>query len=350
MNDKSKMLLISIADELSISRSENDTWVLDTIYSATGRMALAALWNNMISLKNINEKNGKERCISVKYLKGKMRKIYHIFAILLEEELINEEQEKLIEEIYNAYLYNGYFYHMDSWISPSSKSSALYNRIELVRGIEPNENVYMSGLGPYRQVGGQEKLSVQTETDIEDFLHLGEGLLKYWNDLLEGIRGNDLCYQPTDLEYLRVNNFRQLGYWKDYMPINKKWGLARNGKGEKQYFLYEKNKETVTYYRIPEWRVEKGRDSYLKIASALLKWYKALPPIKAKKRQGMVYIECGYKLPVREINFLKLYSWPVEYKGENFKNLDFKRKMSLTLYPLFKSQMEKLGYEFKEEG
>lgn len=75
MNDKSKMLLISIADELSISRSENDTWVLDTIYSATGRMALAALWNNMISLKNINENNGKERCISVKYLKGKMRKI-----------------------------------------------------------------------------------------------------------------------------------------------------------------------------------------------------------------------------------------------------------------------------------
>lgn len=53
----------------------------------------------------------------------------------------------------------------------------------------------------------------------------------------------------------------------------------------------------------------------------------------------------NYLLPPRELNFLKLYSWP---KTCTKIPSDFKRKISKEVFIAIKSLLTDAGYEFKE--
>lgn len=75
-----------------------------------------------------------------------------------------------------------------------------------------------------------------------------------------------------------------------------------------------------------------------------MKRYGTLPEIKAAAGGGLVEIELGYRLPPSEEVFFKLYSWPARYDAPHV----FTRTMAEQVYPVFKRELEAIGYRFLE--
>ena len=60
-------------------------------------------------------------------------------------------------------------------------------------------------------------------------------------------------------------------------------------------------------------------------------------------------IKLGYRLPPSEENFFKLYSWHVRYDFTSKTPQVFTRMMARQIYPMFKHELESMGYCFVEE-
>ena len=88
---------------------------------------------------------------------------------------------------------------------------------------------------------------------------------------------------------------------------------------------------------------------YRRIAIALLKRYGTLPGSEVKASGDLIEIKLGYRLPPSEEEFFKLYSWPVRYDFSSKLPPVFTRKMTRQIYPMFKHELESIGYCFVEE-
>jgi hypothetical protein len=72
--------------------------------------------------------------------------------------------------------------------------------------------------------------------------------------------------------------------------------------------------------------------------------YGTLPPIEYYEDGALVHIHLNYLLPPRELEFLKLYSWPGKCTS---LPCDFDRKLSKEVFKAIKEILLSEGYDFK---
>ena len=336
-------LLNSISKELNIPKTAGNEWVCQIVYSVAGQMALASLWDHTEDSDTI----------SIQHFKDRMKQIFDAYRSLFPQVqyMLPENTSDLLDDIYTTYLRTGYLYHSAYQISPCIPSTAAYQNLVLHRGFSPDTKLFMSGLGFY----SIQKLSAE-KTIANMFCLQQQSFDAYLQELLGNDEWTAITF-PDSAEYLRLDPPFTRGYWKREPDKDGRISLVRYGEPNKIYLFYRYDGGQYWQKSIPIWRLQdffsnvpSSLGEYRRIAIALLIRYRTLPSISVKKEGDLCEINLGYRLPPSEEYFFKLYSWPVRYDFSAREPQVFRRKMSKDIYPMFKHELEAMGYCFLEES
>ena len=336
--EKFGRLLYSISDELNIRRgtSESDEdFKHRIIYSAISRTTYASLWD-----KDFDE----ESFVSVTHVKEKAAELLNIYLQLYPEVRIDAE---LPEELYKIFLTTGLVYHKAYRVVPSIYRETVQGKILFLRGMPPNEKVFVSGAGFYRC--DEKNFPVKEKfSDICDMFGLSEKDLEtIWQDILAKSVWH-VTQDWQDMEFLRVSPPFNKGYWQDKPERDGKISLARIGQFEpRSYYIYKFSEGEFFCSQIPQWQTyDKNLLSgvYRKFSCACLAVLKTLPPTEFKTDGDIVHVNFKYLFPSSELCLMRLYSWP-----QFFNKLpnDFKRTFDTKIFFALKPLFEESGYEFK---
>lgn len=345
MTPATNSLVDEISKQLSITRASESVreWSCRVIYSAVGKMALASLWDSPED----------ESSVSIQHFKKRAEEICSaLLAICPEAEpFFSVNRDWLFGELYTIYRRTGYLYHSPYQASPAARTTAAAEKITFFRGLSPDINASMSGLGLYRpdiaEAGGQ---SVAQMYELQE-----QPMQEYLEELLSAGEWQEIDW-PQDSCFLRLSPSFSQGYWKEAPDRDGRISLAYYGNINRIYVFYYYNDGRPLQKQLPAWRTRDFRAAnandqgeYRRIANALLLRYNSRPSIRVKIYGGLALIQTGYRLPPAEEDFFKLYSWPVNYDIDLNKPQVFARKMALSVYPVFKKILEAAGYHFMEE-
>lgn len=332
-------LIASIGRQLNIPGPDDSERICRIVYSVAGRLALASLWD-------YTEDKGP---VSIQHFKKRIAKVFDAYESLCPEVTVMLPQDKtdLIDEMYSTYLRCGYFYHSAYQIAPAAPAQAGYGALTLCRGASPDAGLSISGLGLYSHSGEGKAAG----GSIAAMFGLQEQTLgRYLDELLESGEWETAAW-PENTEFLRLAPPFSRGYWQQEPNRDGRISLAKYGEPNKLFAFYRYDNGVYRQKPIPQWRIEDydsagsgGFGEYFRIAAALLNRYEALPEIKAAASGALVEVKLGYRLPPPEEAFFKLYSWPARYDAPQV----FTRTMARQVYPVFKHELEAIGYRFVE--
>jgi|GEM_PF-426908 hypothetical protein len=353
---ESLQLLNKVQQELLGKAYQEDIWKWHMIYSLCGQMALVSLWD-----AGEDSDDTTDGCISIRHFKKRISQICHAYSALW---LQGKPLLRLEELIYTQYRRSGFLYHRDLYVAAAATQCAVCGKIKLHRGIEPEKQFLMSGLGFYQfyENGTEDKPAAEL------FGLPVQSLSAYLNEMLDGSSWHPQKEWPKGTEFLQLQRTNGGKYWKTAPDKDDCFSLARYGEIRQSYVFYRWDREQERYLasEIPLWRLqdfradsvescEAGRLGYRRIASALLLRYDRLPKIHVKIRGNLAEISLGYILPPEEEDFFRLYSWPADYSvytTDNIKGQDsnhFHRSMIQPVYrQAFRPLMESIGYTFEE--
>lgn len=326
-------LLSAVAHKYYIHKGtqepEND-WKTRLVYSICGMMAYASLWDNSA-----------EEPISIVYLKRKVRSMLANYKSMYPElsGCLPYVSEELEDEIADQFLIAGVVYHRPNRIAPSMKHEESFSNILFQRGIALDSISCVSGIGFYSKhdkVMNPERIKAMFGLEQENLQIL-------WRVTLSSAswKSNPLFEYGT--EYLRLKPPFSQGYWVNKPDTTGTVSILRTGmQGAQLYYLYRYSGTTIEVSSLPQWQVESY--NYRSLACACLSTYGTLPPIEYFEDGAIVHIRINYLLPPRELEFLKLYSWP-----EICTSLpcNFRRKLSTEVFTAIKNVLSDEGYEFK---
>lgn len=332
--DKYNNLLLKVAGRYNIIKgteeSEND-WKARLIYSICGMMAYASLWDE-----------SEEETVSIVHLKSKVRSILDSYKSMYSElsRYLPNNAEELEEEIVGLFLKTGVVYQRPYQIDSAMKHEEAFGNILFQRGIALDDIACVSGIGCYAK--RSEKI---ISDEIKSMFGLEqEHLLDLWRSTVAAASWKTDLSLEHNIKYLRLKPPFTRGYWVDKPDRNGTISILRVELiGSQLYYLYRYAGTKLEVSPLPQWQVEEY--NYRTLASACLLTYGTLPPIEYEEDGALVYLSMNYLLPPRELNFLKLYSWP---KTCTKIPSDFKRKISKEVFIAIKSLLTDAGYEFKE--
>lgn len=334
-------LIRTIGTQLNIPYTSDRERVCQIIYSVTGKMALASLW----------DQSEQEDDISIQHFKRRARKVLDAYSAVYPslKYLIPDEKDDLIDDIYDIYYRTGYFYHSAHRISPAAPAMAVYQNCELYRGATPDAPLFMSGLGSYAIWREKADTPVSAMFDLQ--IHPFDA---YLDEMLSSSEWETARF-PDDAEYLRLDPPFQRGYWQQQAIRDGRITLVRYGLPNKIFAFFKYENGVSQQKVIPHWRLRNDHsqdpenyEEYRRIATALLMRAGTLPPIVVKRGNDLVEISVGYRLPPTEEAFFRLYSWPSSYDISPQSQKLFTRKMANAVYPIFRRHLESLGYRFVE--
>ena len=334
-------LLREISLELNIQDIHDPIQLGQLVYSVAGKMALASLWDFSDGASSV----------SLQHFKRRVVQIFDAYSAIYPQlrSVLPSSLKQLSEEIYDLYRRTGFLYHEEYRLHPVPYSSGWNAGVCLCRGTLPDEKSYMSGLGFY-----QIKPADGTKHTVAELFGLSDHSVLY--DVQELVRGGTWSPidWPDDTEFLRLTPPFSRGYWKNKPETSGKLSMARYGEPSKLYALYRYINGHYEKIAIPEWRLNDFRSGtqanygqYRRYAAGLLLREEVLPPIKVSHQGHQMVIKLGYRLPPLEEDFFRLYSWPTYFTGSEPQV--FTRVMAEKVYPLFRQQIEKIGYTFVEE-
>ena len=337
-------LLSKVYKELNItSQVYGIREICMAIYSTAGKMALASLWDHTEG----------EKDVSVHHFKNRIEQILKAYLALYPEAKFcpDENQNGIIEDIYEIYRRNGFFYHSPYHLSPAAFSSGGTKGCVLYRGMPPEQESFMSGLGFY----SLELNAEPGQSIVEMFGLQTKPFSDYLQEVLKSNEWTEIDW-PEDTTFLRMKEPFSRGYWQNEPDKSNNISMARYGAPNKLYVFYRWQNDHFEQKPIPAWRVDdfrtigqQGYWEYRRIASALLDAVGRLPPVNVSFRDNIVQIKLGYRLPPAEEDLFKLYSWPLNYCITSENTQVFQREMSGNVYPVFKQHLESIGYRFVEE-
>ncbi len=332
-----------------ISRQLNNVQVSDrkslckAIYSATGKMSLISLWDH----------SEDEEFVSIQHFKRRAAQILDAYITIYPQTkaLFPEDRTGIIDEIYETYRRNGFFYHSPHRLSPAAPSVGSSGHYVLYRGISPEQKSFMSGLGLY----GIKQNVHPGKTAAKVFDMQTQQFSEYLQEVLNSNNWREIDW-PEDSEFLRLDPPFTAGYWQSKPEKTNRISMARYGAPNKLYVLYRWQHGQFQQKPIPAWRVDdfrtigqSGYGEYRRIACALLDAAQQLPPIIVTPKDSIIVIKLGYRLPPAEEDFFKLYSWPINYDITQKSPQVFQREMSVIVYSVLRQHLESIGYRFVEE-
>lgn len=342
-------LLERVASDLHIQKGQRETeqdYLRQVIYSAVGRMAAASLWD---TLEDSSE-------VSVTHLKGRTRRqiqaftaLYPEWRSLLQGERFDENVASIVEEIYDVYLKAGWFYHTPYRLVPCAPCCCAVGSVRFCRGLALGQRQFVSGLGTFQL---EESESDQNVT-IEDMFWLStDTLVEPWRQLTEDAQWIPL-QNDANIEYLNLKPpFR--GYWVS-APDKEITSLCKiSTKGVPMYALYRMQSNRISYSPIPEWKLldpvftgNEKHTNYRLFSNSLLANLGILPSTRFCIDGEIVTLRVGYWMPPREMNLVKLYSWPASFYSPASP---FRRVMDKTVFLAIKTILERIGFSFEEES
>lgn len=207
------------------------------------------------------------------------------------------------------------------------------------RGIALDSISCVSGIGFYsKQYGEKNPDKIKAMFGLEQ-----ENLQALWRITLSAASWKSNLSFEQNTEYLRLKPPFSQGYWVNKPDTTGTVSILRTGmKGSQLYYLYRYSGTTIEVSPLPQWQVESY--NYRSLACACLSTYGTLPPIEYFEDGALVHVRMNYLLPPRELEFLKLYSWP-----EICTSLpcNFRRKLSIEVFTAIKNVLSDEGYEFK---
>ena len=326
-------LLLAVANKYHIHKGAQETendWKTRLVYSICGMMAYASLWDN-----------SEEEPISIVHLKRKVRSMLANYKTMYPELSGNLPyvSEELENEIADQFLSTGVVYHRPNRIAPSMKHEEPFGDILFQRGIALDSISCVSGIGFYsKQYGVNNPDKIKAMFGLEQ-----EKLQSLWRITLSAASWKSNLSFEQNTEYLRLKPPFSQGYWINKPDTTGTVSILRTGmKGSQLYYLYRYSGTTIEVSPLPQWQVESY--NYRSLACACLSANGTLPPIDYFEDGALVHIRMNYLLPPRELEFLKLYSWP-----EICTSLpcNFRRKLSIEVFTAIKTILSDEGYKFK---
>lgn len=326
-------LLSTVAHKYHIHKGTRETendWKIRLVYSICGMMAYASLWDDL-----------EEEPISIVHLKRKVRNMLAYYKSMYPELSggLPHVFEELEDEIANQFLSAGVVYHRPNRIAPSMKHEEPFSDILFQRGIALDSITCVSGIGFYgKQEGATNPDRIKTMFGLE------HGTLQsLWYATLSAASWKPVLLFEQNTEYLRLKPPFSQGYWVSKPDTTGTVSILRTGiKGLQLYYLYRYSGTTIEVSPLPQWQVESY--NYRLVACACLSTCGTLPPIEYFEDGALIHVRMNYLLPPRELEFLKLYSWP-----EICTSLpcNFRRKLSAEVFTAIKNVLSDEGYEFK---
>lgn len=332
--NKYNKLLLKVASRYNIIKgteeSENE-WKARLVYSICGMIGYASLWDE-----------SEEETVSIVHLKSKVRSILNSYKSMYSElsQYLPNTAEELEEEIVGLFLKTGVVYQRPYQIASAMKHEEAFGNILFQRGIALDNIACVSGIGFYAKKS-EEIISdgIKSMFGLEQ-----EHLLDLWRSTVAAASWKTDLSLEHNIKYLRLKPPFTRGYWVDKPERNGTISILRvELTGLQLYYLYRYAGTKLEVSPLPQWQVEEY--NYRTLASACLLTYGTLPPIEYEEDGALVYLSMNYLLPPRELNFLKLYSWP-----QTCTNIpsNFKRKLSKDVFIAIKSILLDAGYKFKE--
>ena len=331
--NKYNKLLLEVARKYNIVKGTQETerdWKVRLVYSICGMMAYASLWDE-----------SEDETVSLDHLKRKIGTTFANYKSMypeLEQNLLYTTEE-LEKEIADIFVNAGVVYHRPYQIISAMKHEEAFGNILFQRGIAINDISYVSGIGFYSK---QNDATNSSDTKAMFGLEQ-ENLLDLWHETVAAASWKPNVSFEYHIEFLRLNPPFTKGYWVDKPDKTGVISILRAGRsGLQLYYLYRYLDKTIEVSQLPQWQMEKH--NYRTLASACLLAYGTLPPIEYLEDGALVHLRMNYLLPPRELEFLKLYSWPetcVKFP------CDFRRKLSGDVFTAIKSILSEEGYEFK---
>ena len=253
-----------------------------------------------------------------------------------------DEPKKLEDEITDLFRRSGVVYHRPYRVAPSMKHEEPFGGVLFQRGIALDSISCVSGIGFYS------KYDRATNPDrIKTMFGLEHATLQsLWYTTLSAASWKSNLLFEQNTEYLRLKPPFCKGYWYNKPDTNGTVSILRTGmKGSQLYYLYRYSDTTIEVSPLPQWQVDSH--NYRSLACACLSSYGTFPAIEYLEDGALVHIRMNYLLPPRELEFLKLYSWP-----ETCTSLpcDFRRKLSTEVFTAIKEVLSDEGYTFKGEA
>lgn len=325
--------IIARAYKIECGTSESvEQWRMRVIYSMLGQMAYASLWDA--------EEDGQP--ISVVHFKSRMKKLIGSYCDIFHDlhKSFGDDYENLLEEIYTIQLNGGALYHTSYRLAPTLYSCASAEQILFTRGMAPGEKRCVSGQGTYLLL--QEN---QPANSPQKMFQLPEKtLIETWEHLMRTAKWS-LFHQNGPVEFLRLEPPFKYGYWQPQKEKYHGVSLTRMGINENRlYYLYAEKEGKSFISQLPTWMTEGHH--YRRVANALLAAKSSLPAAIYHEDGPIVTLALQYLMPVEELNFIKLYSWPTSCIELPH---DFNRIFAKEVFYAVKSILEPIGYQFIEE-
>lgn len=330
----SQQLIESISEDLRIKRGIGEStsdWITRVVYSAIAKNAYCSLWDQQEDDTSIThfKKRCNEQLLSY-------TRIYPELKVVISS---LEVAKEYVDNIYNLYLKSGFLLHKKNHITNSKRRVITIDDCSLVRSPEPEDDLFMSGLGYYT-------LSVPIENDenISDVFNLSKLSLSEYLDKLQ----NRHTFKPlefqNDIEYLRLEPPFSRGYWKKQKDEDRLSLLRIGQSGNQIYYLYKSINNEMLVSQLPDWMTTDG--NYRMISWGLLDKYRQATNIDYAISGNLVHVHLNYLLPTNEQLFFELYSWP-----ESFTTLSsFNRTMDINVFKIIKAEFEKIGFSFLERN
>lgn len=326
-------LLSAVARKYYIHKGTQETetdWKVRLVYSICGMMAYASIWDD-----------SEEGPISVVHLKRKVRSMLASYKSMYPElsGSLPYVSEELENEIADQFLNMGVVYHSPNRMAPSMKHEEPFDNILFQRGIALDNISCVSGIGFYsKQYGAKNPDKIKVMFGLEH-----ENLHALWRIALSAASWKSNLSFEQNTEYLRLKPPFSQGYWVNKLDTTGTVSILRTGmKGSQLYYLYRYSGSTIEVSPLPQWQVESY--NYRSLACACLSTYGTLPPIEYFEDGAIVHVRMNYLLPPRELEFLKLYSWPESCTSFP---CNFRRKLSTEVFIAIKNVLADEGYEFK---
>ena len=124
-------LISEISRQLNIMQDSGAESLCKAIYSATGKMALASLWDHPEN----------ENFVSIQHFKKRAAKTLAAYLAIYPKAGVyfSEDLSGIIEDIYETYRRNGFFYHSSHRLFSAAPSIGGMEQCTLYRGVPPDQ-------------------------------------------------------------------------------------------------------------------------------------------------------------------------------------------------------------------
>ena len=330
-------LLKTIADEFNIKQGNSESevsWMARVVYSYLGQVGYSSLWDIQEDLLPPTITHFKTR------IEKSLESILDIYPELIGVFSMDSTQQS--DEIYKIFLDSGNVYHQPNRLSVPAPQYGVGKNNHYLRGNPISEKRCISGLGSYNPISQSE--GIQTVPIAFFFQLMEKSLGDTWKDIISNAHWVN-ADETRGMQYLLTKPPYKSSYWTNIPDLAGEISLARQGlPGSYLYYLYRAVGRRTTFSQLPLWMTKEG--NYRILSNACLHARGTLLPTYYKLDGEIVYLRFGYLLPLEEMNFVRLYSWPTIFVAYPH---DFSRVMARSVFEDLRTILEETGFQFQEE-